>query len=106
MTKEQEEAIEYFKKFTIYTKNRAIEEIRSDCGNMQYAKDLEKRAKLFETVLNLIQEQQAEIEKKDKMIDEMAEELFLKRAYSIRNKDDIQRLKKQIIEEYERKVEE
>lgn len=51
---EAEEAIEYFKKFTEYTKNRAIEEYKCENRNIQYAKDLEKRARIFETVLKHI----------------------------------------------------
>lgn len=73
MTEEEKKAIEYFTNFTEYTKNRAIEEYNYENKNIKYAQDLEKRAKIFKTALNLIQKQQAEIEKKDKIIDEMAE---------------------------------
>ena len=45
-----------------------------------------------------------EIIDKDHVIDAMAEEIFIKRAYSITCKADIQRLKEQIIEEYKNKV--
>ena len=45
-----------------------------------------------------------EIINKDKIIDMMAEEIFIKRAYSINCKEDIQRLKEQIINEYKEKL--
>lgn len=41
---------------------------------------------------------------KDHIIDAMAEEIFIKRAYSITCEADIQRLKNQIIEEYKDKI--
>lgn len=55
MNKELEEAIKYFKGYTDYTKNRAMEEYKCECKNIQYAKDLEKRAKIFENILNYIE---------------------------------------------------
>ncbi len=45
-----------------------------------------------------------EIINKDKIIDMMAEEIFIKRAYSINCEEDIQRLKEQIINEYKEKL--
>lgn len=45
-----------------------------------------------------------EIIDKDHIIDAMAEEIFIKRAYSITCEEDIQRLKEQIIEEYKNKL--
>lgn len=41
---------------------------------------------------------------KDHIIDAMAEEIFIRRAYSITCEKDIQRLKEQIIEEYKSKL--
>ena len=77
MTKEQE-AIKYFKNYTIYTKQLSEDEKRVN-GQSIYQKDMEKRAKYFETVLNMLKEnsaelaeKSAEIEKKDKQIDLMA----------------------------------
>lgn len=46
-----------------------------------------------------------EIIDKDHIIDAMAEEIFIKRAYSITCEKDIQRLKEQIIKEYKDKQE-
>ena len=40
----------------------------------------------------------------DKIIDKMAEEIFIRRAYSITCEDDIRKLKDRIIEEYKKKV--
>ena len=57
MSEEEKKAIEYFEGFTKYTENRAIEEYRCECKNIQYAKDLEKRASIFKTILNLIEKQ-------------------------------------------------
>lgn len=45
-----------------------------------------------------------EIISKDKIIDMMAEEIFIKRAYSINCEEDIQTLKEQIINEYKEKL--
>lgn len=45
-----------------------------------------------------------EIINKDKIIDMMAEEIFIKRAYSINCEEDIHRLKEQIINEYKEKL--
>lgn len=68
MTKEQEEAIDRLRKIT----NRQIL-----YGN-KYGIVIEEFKKLqedIETVLNLLKQKDAEIEKKDKMIDLMAEEM-------------------------------
>ena len=61
------------------TDKEAVEEIKSlllSLGGQEYLKEEEpenyKLSKAIETVLNLIQTQQKEIEKKDKIIDEMA----------------------------------
>ena len=56
MTKEQEEAIKELKEFND----------KFDCG---------KYRKTIETVLSMLKENSAEIEKKDKIIDLMAEEI-------------------------------
>lgn len=45
-----------------------------------------------------------EVEKKDKIIDKMAEEIFIKRALAITSEQDIDRLKQKIIGEYKNKV--
>lgn len=98
MTKEQEEAIKYFNNFTKYTRQLAKDEEKVN-GKTIYQKDLEKRANYFKTVLNMLKEKdretntllwtiqglrglanvidikQKEIEKKDKIIDLMAEEI-------------------------------
>lgn len=68
--KEQEEAIKYFNNFTKYTRQLAKDEEKVN-GKTIYQKDLEKRTKYFETVLNMLKDK--EIEKKDKQIDLMAE---------------------------------
>ena len=64
MTKEQEEAIKYFKNYTIYTKQLSEDEKRVN-GQSIYQKDIEKRAKYFETVLSMLKENSAEIEQKN-----------------------------------------
>lgn len=73
MTKEQEEAIDYVQKQIDYFKEQIkfIEAVDSDYYEEEY--ELYKnRIKQFSTVLNLIQEQQEENKKKDKIIEEMA----------------------------------
>lgn len=62
MSENEKKAIEYLTKFTEYTRKNSKKQHRFD---IQYAKDLEKRVEMFETALNLIQKQQAEIEKKN-----------------------------------------
>lgn len=72
MTKEQEEAIDYVQKQIDYFKEQIkfIEAVDSDYYEEEY--ELYKnRIKQFSTVLNLIQEQQEENKKKDKIIDLM-----------------------------------
>ena len=70
MTDKQKEAIEYFKKrIDICMENANI------CDDNDFDEEatcLRKEQILTETVVNLLQTQQAEIEKKDKIIDEMA----------------------------------
>lgn len=84
-------------------------------------------AKDLDIIVNLIERQQAEysnlklkyeqglllhkkhisdLEIKDKMIDAMSEEIFIKRAYAITCEEDIQKSKERIKEEYRKKVEE
>lgn len=62
MTKEQEKAKENVKIF--------IKSIRSDL--VEKSKDNQELANDFETVLSILQEQQEENKKKDKIIEEMA----------------------------------
>ena len=73
MTKEQKEAIEYLKEHINYFKEQIkfIEAVDSDYYDEEY-EIYKNRAKQFETVLNLIQEQETELQKKDKIIDELA----------------------------------
>lgn len=81
MTKEQEEAIEYFKKHINYFKEQIkfIEAVDSDYYDEEY--ELYKnRVKQFETVLSMLKEKDKKIEKKDKIIDLMAE--FMKNSVS------------------------
>lgn len=76
MTKEQEEAIEYFKKHINYFKEQIkfIEAVDSDYYDEEY--ELYKnRVKQFETVLSMLKEKDKEIEKKNKIIDLIAEQL-------------------------------
>ena len=69
MTNEQREAIELAKEFT-----------KMDFSNPMgwtgyYDAELEELSQAIETVLNLIKEQQEKLEKKDKIIDLMADKL-------------------------------
>ena len=71
MTTEQREAIELAKEFT-----------KMDFSNPMgwtgyYDAELEELSQAIETVLNLIKEQQEKLEKKDKIIDLMAEEIIM-----------------------------
>lgn len=108
MTKEQEEAIDRLRKIT----NRQIL-----YGN-KYGIVIEEFKKLqedIETVLNLLKQKDAEIEKKDKMIDLMAEYISdldidedICKKQSDNNCDDINReveCKECIKQYFERKVE-
>lgn len=74
MTDKQKEAIEYFKKrIDICMENANI------CDDNDFDEEatcLRKEQILTETVVNLIQTQQTEIKKKDKIIDLMSEELI------------------------------
>ena len=84
----KQEAIKYFNNFTKYTKQLAKDE-ESVNGKTIYQKDLEKRAEHFETVLNMLKEnsaeilqkntelaeKNAEIERLNRQIDLMAEEI-------------------------------
>lgn len=72
MTDEENKAIEYFKENINYFQEQIkfIETVDCDYYDEEY--ELYKnRVKQFNTVLNLIQKQQAELEKKDKIIDLM-----------------------------------
>lgn len=70
--------------------NTEIKEMREECKVCVVRNDLH----------NYIEE----AEKKDKIIDKMAEEIFIKRALAITSEQDIDRLKQRIIEEYKSKV--
>ena len=96
MTKEQKEAIEYLKEHINYFKEQIkfIEAVDSDYYDEEY-EIYKNRAKQFETVLNLIQEQETELQKKDKIIDELA------KAF----KQDDARSVEEIKQYFERKVE-
>ena len=78
MTTEQKEAIEYLEESVLIYKNT-----------------LPKISKAIKTVLNLIQEQEAELKKKDKIIDEIA------KAFK---QDDVRSVQ-EIKQYFERKVE-
>lgn len=69
-----------------------------------YITTLEIDLKNTETVLNLIENQKAEIEKKDKQIDLMAEEIAFN--HDINSYEDVLTIKKQLKEKYEKKAEE
>lgn len=73
MTTEQKEAIEYLKEHINYFKEQIkfIEAVDSDYYDEEY-EIYKNRVKQFETVLNLIQEQETELQKKDKIIDKLA----------------------------------
>lgn len=74
MTDQEKKAIEYFKENINYFQEQIkfIETVDCDYYDEEY--ELYKnRVKQFNTVLNLIQKQQAELKKKDKIIDLMTE---------------------------------
>ena len=92
MTKEQEEAIERLKYLTIDLKSsKKVNEIITEEGKFNLVKDLE-------TVLSMLKEKDKEIEKKDKIIDLMEEELK-ERRYIFMNIP-----KKEIKQYFERKA--
>ena len=99
MTKEQEEAIEYFNEHINYFKEQIkfIEAVDSDYYDEEY--ELYKnRVKQFETILSMLKEKDKEMEKKDKIIDLMGEELK-ERRYIFMNIP-----KKEIKQYFERKA--
>lgn len=104
MTKEQEEAIEYLENKIKDVKPEYIETyvdgklIRSETISLKMRFDKEDADKM-ETVLNMLKEKDKEIEKKDKIIDLMAEEIK-ERKYVFTNKT-----KKDIKQYFERKSE-
>lgn len=67
MTDEEKKAIERLNKY--------IKEQKEEFNMFGYITTLEIDLKNTETILNLIENQKAELEKKDKIIDEMAETL-------------------------------
>lgn len=70
MTDEEKKAIEYFKENINYFQEQIkfIETVDCDYYDEEY-KLYKNRVKQFNTILNLIQKQQAELEKKDKIIE-------------------------------------
>ena len=100
---------EQIRKLTIeelQTKFLELQEIAKD-GNViiqkfQYERDLDNKQ-----ILNLNQRIASLAKRnidKNEIIKLMAEEIFIRRAYSITCEGDIERLKKQIIREFEYKV--
>lgn len=77
MTKEQEEAIERLKEI-IRVDNEIIKEARKngDTNTIQLTASIDNDRIAIETVLNLIQEQQKENERKDKIIDKISQNPF------------------------------
>ena len=89
MTTEQKEAIEYLEESVLIYKNTLL-----------------KISEAIETVLNLIQEQEKEIEKKDKQIDLMAKQLAGLTIFDIDKEEPLILGDKEEIKQYfERKVE-
>ena len=98
MTNEQREAIELAKEFT-----------KMDFSNPMgwtgyYDAELEELSQAIETVLNLIKEQQEKLEKKDKIIDLMADKLVEAPEWFYSEFDNF--TKEDFIKNIERKVEE
>ena len=98
MTTEQREAIELAKEFT-----------KMDFSNPMgwtgyYDAELEELSQAIETVLNLIKEQQEKLEKKDKIIDLMADKLVEAHEWFYSEFDNF--TKEDFIKYFERKVEE
>lgn len=97
MKKEQEEAIEYFKKHINYFKEQIkfIEAVDSDYYDEEY--ELYKnRVKQFETILSMLKEKDAEIENKNRIIDLILDKIN-ENYNKIFNNDEV----KEIIEIYE-----
>lgn len=97
MTNEQREAIELAKEFT-----------KMDFSNPMgwtgyYDAELEELSQAIETVLNLIKEQQEKLEKKDKIIDLMADKLVEAHEWFYSEFDNF--TKEDFIKYFERKVE-
>lgn len=98
MTNEQRKAIELAKEFT-----------KMDFSNPMgwtgyYDAELEELSQAIETVLNLIKEQQEKLEKKDKIIDLMADKLVEAHEWFYSEFDNF--TKEDFIKYFERKVEE
>lgn len=98
MTTEQREAIELAKEFT-----------KIDFSNPMgwtgyYDAELEELSQAIETVLNLIKEQQEKLEKKDKIIDLMADKLVEAHEWFYSEFDNF--TKEDFIKYFERKIEE
>lgn len=106
MTDEEKKAIEYFKENINYFQEQIkfIETVDCDYYDEEY--ELYKnRVKQFNTVLNLIQKQQAEIEKKDKIIDLMSESIFDYEHITYVDNEQFKKCKLKIIKKFEKKVE-
>lgn len=96
MTKEQKKAIKVLEQY----KNECIEEYKVELDDKknideQHASYLHQQIEAVYIILNLIQEQEAEIKKKDKIIDNLA------KAFK---QDDVRSVE-EIKQFYERKVE-
>ena len=78
MAKEQEEAVDYVQKQIDYFKEQIkfIEAVDSDYYDEEYGL-YKNRVKQFETVLNMLKEKDAELEKKEKMINKMIDEIMI-----------------------------
>ena len=95
MTKEQEEAIE---KLEYYLQNSVYKKVDSDYFENNWEVVNLEIPQAIETVLNMLKEKDKEIEKKDKIIDLMEEELK-ERRYIFMNIP-----KKEIKQYFERKA--
>ena len=105
MTNEQREAIEYIQKQIDYFKEQIkfIEAV--DCDYYEEEYELYKnRIKQFSTVLSLIKEQQKVAEKKEKIIDLMADKLVEAHGWFYSEFDNF--TKEDFIKYFERKSEE
>lgn len=95
MTDEEKKAVKSFKQENENDLSRF-----EDFNN--YTQTLIKRNNI---ILNLIQKQQAEIEKKDKIIDLMAEDIFDYEHITYVDNEQFKKCKQKIIKKFEKKVE-
>ena len=97
MNEEEKKAIEVFDMFIKRDKDEISEIENLECDYYDEELDLlKRRVKYFSIVLNLIEKQQAELDKKEKIIKAMENEI-LYGIYKFKNK-------KQIKEYFEKKV--